>query len=202
LAVKIFISYRREDSSGHAGRIRDQLVREFGRDLLFMDVDNIPLGKNFIRILREAVASCDVLLPIIGPNWLSARDEANNRRLDDRKDFVRIEIATALQRKINVIPILLDNAKFPKAEQLPKDLKRLVQYNGLYVRHATFDSDMRKLIDGLKDLDLPFPWTAECHQRYDVLGIVELGEFVVVLTPPRVVGSTVVKKGLATRKRD
>lgn len=79
MVAKVFISYRRDDSAGHAGRVHDRLEREFGRDLLFMDVDAIPLGANFVKVLADEVAKCDVLLAIIGPGWLDARDEAGNR---------------------------------------------------------------------------------------------------------------------------
>ena len=120
---KLFISYRRDDSAGHAGRVHDRLEREFGRDLLFMDVDAIPPGANFVKVLGEEVAKCDVLLAIIGPNWLELRDEDGNRRVDNPHDFVRIEIAAALQRNIQVIPILLDGAKLPKVAQLPDELR-------------------------------------------------------------------------------
>jgi hypothetical protein len=150
MATKVFISYRRDDSAGHAGRVHDRLEREFGRDLLFMDVDGVPLGVNFVKVLSDEVAKCDVLLAVIGPNWLNARDEDGNRRLDNPHDFVRIEIGAALQRNILVIPILLDGAKVPKANQLPKDLEELSIRNGLDVRHASFQNDMDKLIRGLK----------------------------------------------------
>jgi formylglycine-generating enzyme required for sulfatase activity len=148
--VKLFISYRHDDSAGHAGRVHDRLVQSFGRDLLFMDVDTIPLGVDFIKVLREEVAKCDVLLAVIGTHWLDARDEEGNRRLDSATDFVRIEVATALQRGIPVIPILLDGAKIPKVQQLPKDLEGLAARNGLDVRHASFHQDIDKLIAGLK----------------------------------------------------
>jgi WD40 repeat protein len=150
MAAKVFISYRRDDSAGQAGRIQDRLEREFGRDLLFMDVDAIPLGMNFVKVLHEEVAKCGVLLAVIGPNWLDARDEDGNRRLDNPTDFVRLEIAAALQRDIPVIPILLDGARVPKAAQLPKDLEELALRNGLDVRHASFHYDMDKLVGGLK----------------------------------------------------
>jgi formylglycine-generating enzyme required for sulfatase activity len=152
MAAKVFISYRRDDSAGHAGRVHDRLEREFGSDLLFMDVDAIPLGVNFIKVLRDEVARCDVLLAVIGPNWLDAHDDEGNRRLDNPGDFLRIEIATALQHDIPVIPILLDSARMPKASQLPEDLKELSVRNGLDVRHASFHADMDKLIRGLKNL--------------------------------------------------
>jgi TIR domain len=150
MTAKVFISYRRGDSAGYAGRVRDRLERELGRDLLFMDVDAIPLGTNFSKVLHEEVAKCGVLLAVIGPNWPDARDEHGSRRLDDPNDFVRIEIAAALQRNVPVIPILLDGATIPKANQLPKDLKELASRNGMEIRHASFHDDMNRLIRGLK----------------------------------------------------
>src|SRR5262249_36305011 len=150
MATKVFISYRRDESAGHAGRVHDRLEREFGRDLLFMDVDAVPLGVNFVKVLSEEVAKCDVLLAVIGPNWLNARDEDGNRRLDNPHDFVRIEIGAALQRTIPVIPILLDGAKVPKPSQLPKELEELSLRNGLDVRHVSFHNDIDKLVRSLK----------------------------------------------------
>jgi TIR domain len=150
MAGRIFISYRREDSAGSAGRVHDRLLGEFGPDLLFMDVDAVPLGVNFVKALREEVAKCDVLLAVIGPNWVDIRDEHGNRRLDHPGDFVRVEIAAALQRDIPVIPILLDGSRIPKAEQLPAELQELSVRNGLDVRHASFRNDMDKLVRGLK----------------------------------------------------
>jgi ribosomal protein L7/L12 len=152
MAAKIFICYRRDDSAGHTGRVHDRLEREFGRDLLVMDVDAIPLGMNFAKFLRDEVAKCGVLLAVMGPRWLDMRDEDGSRRVDNPTDFVRIEIATALQRDIPVIPILLDGARVPKADQLPEDLGELALRNGLDVRHASFHDDMNKLIRGLRSL--------------------------------------------------
>jgi TIR domain len=151
MAAKVFISYRRADSAGYSGRVMDRLDRELGRDLVFMDVDAIPLGTNFTKVLHEEVAKCRVLLAVIGPNWLDARDEHGNRRLDNPNDFVRIEIAAALQRSIPVIPLLLDGARIPKADELPEDLKELALRNGMEVRHASFQDDMNRLIRGLKE---------------------------------------------------
>jgi two-component system response regulator ChvI len=148
--AKIFISYRRDDSAGSAGRVHDRLTSEFGRDLLFMDVDAIPLGVDFVKVLREEVAKCDVLIAVIGPNWLNASDKSGNRRLSDPNDFLRVEIAAALQRDIPVIPILLDGASVPVAGELPENLKGLAVRNGLVVRHASFHSDMDKLVRSLK----------------------------------------------------
>ena len=150
MAAKVFISYRRDDSAGHAGRVRDRLERELGHNLLFMDVDAIPLGTNFSKVLHEEVAKCGVLLAVIGPNWPDARDGEGKRRLDDPNDFVHIEVAAALHRDIPVIPILLDGSRIPKASELPDDLKELASRNGLDVRHASFHQDMDRLIGALK----------------------------------------------------
>jgi TIR domain len=149
MATEVFLCYRRDDSAGYTGRIEDRLRRDLG-DILFVDVDAVPLGVNFVKYLREEVARCAVLLAVIGSRWLDARDEDGKRRLDDSNDFVRVEIGAALQRNISVIPLLVDGVKIPRANQLPKDLKELAVRNALEVRHASFHSDMDKLIKDLK----------------------------------------------------
>jgi hypothetical protein len=149
MAARVFISYRRDDIAGQAGRVSDRLAQEFGHDSLFMDVDAIPLGVNFAKVLDEEVAKCDVLLAIIGPDWLGDKD--GHRRLDNPHDYVRIEVAAALKRDIPVIPLLIDGAQIPKADQLPDNLKDLALRNGLNVRHASFHNDIDKLIQFLKE---------------------------------------------------
>jgi hypothetical protein len=100
----VFISYRRQETSGMAGRIYDRLVDRFGDDRVFMDVDTIELGDDFVEVITRAVGSCDVLLAVVGPHWLTATDRDGRRRLDDPRDIVRLEIAAALERDIRVIP--------------------------------------------------------------------------------------------------
>ena len=167
MAGKVFISYRRDDSSGHAGRVHDRLQREFGHDLLFMDVDGIPLGANFVKVLGEEVVKCDALLAMIGPGWLDAHDENGKRRLENPDDFVRIEIGTALKRGIPVIPILLEGTRIPKADQLPEDLKELAVRNGLDVRHASFPQDMERLVRALKGIQPPQGVASTIPSRVD-----------------------------------
>lgn len=147
---RVFLSYRREDSAAATGRLSDTLVAKLGDGNVFMDVDGIPLGVDFIERLRDEVSSCAALLAIIGPRWLEIVDEAGGRRLDDPNDFVRVEIAAALQRNIPVIPILLDGTKIPRADRLPVDLKLLPRRNGLDVRQSSFHSDVARLITELK----------------------------------------------------
>jgi hypothetical protein len=144
---KIFISYRREDDAGQAGRISDLLESEFE---IFMDVDAIRFGVDFVEAINEAVAKCDVLIAVIGRDWLDTRDEAGDRRLDNPNDFVRVEVAAALARQIPVIPILVDGAKIPKPAQLPTDLQQLARRNALDLRNAAFRADMGRLVQQLK----------------------------------------------------
>jgi TIR domain len=151
MASKIFINYRREDSIAIAGRLHDRLAEAFGRDNLFMDVDNIPVGINFEEHLKNQVAACDAVLSVIGPNWLIAKDEADQRRIDKPDDFVAIEIAAALARNILVIPVLVDGTRMPKASELPDSLKPLALRNAIQVRNTNFGSDAEQLITKVRE---------------------------------------------------
>jgi hypothetical protein len=148
---KIFINYRREDSIAIAGRLYDRLAEAFGRNNLFIDVDNIPVGMNFEEYLHKQVAACDVVVSLIGPNWLNAKDETNQRRLDQPDDFVAIEIAAALARNILVIPVLVDGTHMPKASELPDSLKPLALRNAIQVRNTNFGSDVGQLIIKMRE---------------------------------------------------
>lgn len=106
----IFISYRRADAEGWAGRLSDSLKVELGRVNIFRDIDDIPPGVEFDTYIAEAVGSCDVLIALIGPRWLNVTDKSGQRRLDDPNDFIRLEIATALKRNVRVIPALVGDA--------------------------------------------------------------------------------------------
>jgi len=145
----IFISYRREDAEGQAGRLFDDLVRHFGEDSVFMDVAGIEPGRDFRRVIDEHVASCGMLLAMIGKTWIDATDESGRRRLEDPMDFVRLETASALKRDIPVVPVLVHGARMPRAEQLPKDLAELAFRNGVELTHARWDSDVQVLVKAL-----------------------------------------------------
>jgi len=148
----IFISYRREDSAGYAGRLFSDLQRRFGPELVFMDVAGIGLGQDFRKVVDRQVSGCDVLLAIVGKGWVDARNAASERRLDDAKDFVRLEIGAALKRDIAVIPVLVDGAGVPRAEELPADLEPLAWRHGMELRHARWDDDVGELIAALEKL--------------------------------------------------
>ena len=122
---RIFISYRRSDSQDATGRIHDRLDMYFGPDVTFRDIDRLHPGADFPQELNRALAQCALVVAVIGDRWLDAVLKDGTRRLDDPKDLVRIELATALSRGIPVIPVLTGNAGMPGAEQLPPDLERL-----------------------------------------------------------------------------
>ena len=150
MAGTIFINYRREDSISTAGRLRDRLAQAFGEKNLFMDVDSIPAGVDFLKYLDKQVAACDVILVVIGKNWLDSKDESGRRRLDNPDDFVAVEIAAALARDIRVIPVLVDEARLPKADKLPDPIKLLVRRNAVEVRNTQFGRDADALIEKIR----------------------------------------------------
>jgi len=147
---RIFISYRRADSAGYAGRIYDRLTAHFGEDAVFMDVDTIEAGLDFVEVLQNAVQSCDVLVALIGRRWLDSKDAEGKRRLDNPEDFVRVEIAAALERDIRVIPVLVDGVPMPLSIELPSILKSLTRRNALQVNHPSFNADAQRLISQLE----------------------------------------------------
>jgi hypothetical protein len=146
----IFISYRRDDSPHAAGRLYDHLAQSFSRDQLFMDIDAIEPGLDFLKVIKEKVSGCEVLLAVIGPRWSAARNEDGTRRLDDPNDFVRLEIEAALERDVRVIPVLVDGAPIPKASELPQTLQSLVRRNAIHIAHDRFAADATGLVAALK----------------------------------------------------
>jgi hypothetical protein len=142
----VFISYRREDSEGQARALSLELVRMLGQESVFMDVDSIALGRDFREVLHERLGSCAVMIALIGPGWLNAKNSTGTRRIDSPSDYVRQELAAALKRDIPVIPVLLQGAQVPPPEQLPDDLKDLSYRNGFELGHGTWDSDVREMV--------------------------------------------------------
>src|SRR5262245_4768509 len=127
----VFISYRREDSSGHADRLYDRLQDHFGPEHVFMDIDTIETGLDFVEHIEETIAKTAIVLVVIGKSWIAIRNENNERRLDQPEDFVRLEIEAALKKQIRTIPVLVRNATMPKSDQLPETLIKLARLNAL-----------------------------------------------------------------------
>jgi hypothetical protein len=156
----IFISYRRDDSEGEAGRLYDDLIREFGSKNVFMDVAGIRPGVDFVQAIEANVADCGVLLAIVGPTWATITNGAGLRRLDDPSDFVALEIASALKREVPVIPVLVHGAKMPGQDQLPESLKSFSHRNSVEISHARWPSDVQLLIEALNSYVVPNKETA------------------------------------------
>ena len=152
----LFLNYRRDDSAGHAGRLFDRLEKHYGRGSVFMDVSGkIEPGEPFHKAIERAVESCDVLLAVIGQQWVTGTNRAGKRRIDDPADFVRLEIAKALQRNIRVIPVLVQRASMPAFDDLPPDLQPLTQNQAVELTDSRWDFDVSQLIAGLDRLLRP-----------------------------------------------
>jgi hypothetical protein len=162
-ANDIFISYRRADVPFAAGRLGDVLSHEFGDRLIFRDIDDIEAGVDFTQTLNQALASCKVLLVLMGNGWLNAAG-ARGRRLDDPHDWVRQEIAHALQRDVRVIPVLLEQAQMPSEADLPDDLKALCRRQAVPLSDARWQSDVAHLVAALRVSIAPTPAAADLRE--------------------------------------
>ncbi len=144
---RIFISYRRQDAAYPAGWLYDRLAERFGPERIFKDVDSIELGDDFVETITNAVGSCDILLALVGQEWLDIAGSNGTRRLDDPDDFVRIEIEAALARKVLLIPVLVDGVTMPTADQLPPSIAPLVRRQALELSPNRFKADTDRLLD-------------------------------------------------------
>ena len=182
----IFISYRRDDSAGYARAIYDQFVQHFSSQRVFIDVDAIEPGLPFDEAIEGAVAKCDILLAIIGRRWLDRQTDTTSR-LNDPKDFVRLEIAAALSRNVRVIPVLLDGASMPTEEQLPEPLRALARRNAIEVSNSRFKSDVARLITAVSKAlgrpassTIPAPFGA-ISMLHLVIGLLAVGVLLLLI---------------------
>lgn len=143
----IFVSYRRDDTAGHAGRLADRLVEHFGRNRIFVDIDTIEPGEDFVTVIENAVGSCEILIAVIGQKWLSG---SGSGQLDNPNNFVRLEIGTALRRNIRVVPVLVQRATMPKPQDLPEDLVKLTRRNAIELSDLRWQTDVDQLIGVLE----------------------------------------------------
>lgn len=141
----IFISYRREDSSKAAERIYSALTKYFKEELVFIDVSSTPDAADFRKVIEGRLIECDVLIAVIGNKWLAATDKSGRPRIELRSDFVRREITIALSRSIQVIPVLVDEAQMPSAEQVPRSLRNLTFRQALQIGEGNFDEGVQRL---------------------------------------------------------
>src|SRR5262245_57652743 len=152
--AKVFISYRRDDSFAYAHAIRARLIQHLSNDQVFMDVNTIESGVDFERVIEKAVGECDVLVALIGKRWIGG-EVGGASRLDNPKDYVRLEISTALARDIRVIPVLVDGATMPNMDSLPTTVQPITHRNEIEISTTRFDYDVDRLISAIcKILDL------------------------------------------------
>lgn len=151
MSERIFISYRRDDSRGYAGRLQSDLSRRFANEAVYRDVETPP-GVDFGEHIRSLVDRCNVVLAIIGPGWLDARDRDGRRRLDDPMDWVRVELERALVLEdVDVIPVLVDGAQIPRSEELPPALAALCRRNAFELSDRRWAYDVEQLASHLDD---------------------------------------------------
>ena len=162
---RIFISYRRDETAYPAGWLYNRLAAQYGSGQIFKDIDSIELGDDFVQVITTAVGSCDVLLALIGKQWLTITDEHGRRRLDAPDDFVRLEIEAALKRNVRVIPILIDGARMPRADELPRSLVSLGRRHALELSPSRFEFDTGRLLKVL-DTTLAESRTAQDDPAY------------------------------------
>ena len=148
----IFLSYRRDDSSGYAGRLFDNLAETFGRERVFMDIETLEPGMDFVTGIDRAIASCGAVIAMIGPNWINAKNADGHRRLEDPNDFIRLEITSALTRDVRVIPVLVHNARMPPEQELPEALRPLCRLQACEISDNRWEFDAHRLIEVLGPL--------------------------------------------------
>ncbi len=151
----IFISYRRDDTSGYAGRLYDQISAHIGADHVFMDVADIGPGSDFVEVIEKQVGTCDALIALIGKNWLTVKDDQSRPRIGNSDDFVSIEILAALKRNVEVIPVLVGGAKMPLQRELPESLQPLARRQALSLSDTNFARDVQDLIAALERTGTP-----------------------------------------------
>lgn len=147
---QIFISYRRQDAAGAAGRLQEGLAARFGRDAVFFDMESLTPGANFADAMRQAVETCKLMVIVIGPHWASATGPDGRRRMDDPHDFIRAEVAAGLRFDRPILPVLVDGAQMPRASDLPEDLRALTHFNALVLGHRDWQGDLGLLGDAVE----------------------------------------------------
>lgn len=158
----IFINYRKDDSSWNALALYNELQKYFPKETLFKDFNTIRPGDDFVESIQKALSHCNVLLVVMSKNWLEVKDKNGNRRISDPDDLVRIEIATAIERSIQVIPVLFDNIPMPTSSDLPENLRSLPRRQFVEIETTRFEADVKKLADAIKEL---MPTETQQHQQ-------------------------------------
>lgn len=143
----IFISYRREDSEGWAGRLAEKLQNEFGKDVVFYDYDSIEPSYDWKAVVREGLRQCKLLIAVIGPKWMISTNASGTRRLDDPADLLRFELSTALQKGVPILPLLVGKAQLPRSEDLPREIQDILKYQALELQSRNAGKGMESIME-------------------------------------------------------
>ncbi|HMA73912.1 MAG TPA: toll/interleukin-1 receptor domain-containing protein [Xanthobacteraceae bacterium] len=154
MSQSIFVSYRRDDVDHFAGRLVDSISAKIPGVKVFMDVDSIRFGADFVEVLWEQLASCRAMILVIGPSWL-AQDQGGKSRLDDPDDFVRLEIETAIKRNVPIVPVLVDGAAMPKENEIPASVRSIRRRHHVSIDHESYSAILPGLVSQLTDLVRP-----------------------------------------------
>ncbi len=149
--LSVFISYRRQDSQPQANGLYDGLSHRLPDARIFMDIDSIPAGVDFQEHIQGEIEGCDVVLVLIGEDWL-AHDGSGERRIDNPEDLVRLEVAAALERRIPTVPVLVEGARMPRSDELPADVARLARINAIEVSDSRWRGDLERVTRVIRDL--------------------------------------------------
>lgn len=171
--MRVFLSYRRDDTGGRAGRLFDALATRYGHDAVFQDVNTVEPGTNFVQQVEAAIRSSDAVLVVIGPRWLSSTAPEGGRRVDQPDDFVRRELAVALDAEVRVVPVLVDGATLPLAGDLPDELVPLLERQAVGIDDVSWRHDVDALIRSLEGD--PQPTAQPGRRRMTTSGFVTLG---------------------------
>lgn len=163
---KIFISYRREDTSGESGRLKDKLEQIFGKENIFYDVETLEAGLNFDQSIAKALSESKVLLAMIGPHWLRVTDAEGKPRIMKSQDWVRKEISLAIQKDLRVIPILVNGAKMPDSSELPEDLQEFALKHAQEISSSRWNYDVGELVKLLERIVEPKPKPPTDQERH------------------------------------
>ena len=183
--MKLFVSYRRDDTGGRAGRLVDALVAQFGARNVFQDVDAMALGQDFRAQVEAAIATSDAVLIVIGQDWLGIDGAGGGRRIDHEDDFVRLEVSVALSLGVSVIPVLVDGAMLPTHDELPDNLSQMLGRQAVTIRDTSWHQDVDDVIRRLKGEERP----TTPARRWPLLAAVGLLILVVVFVVAAVVRS-------------
>jgi hypothetical protein len=165
--AEVFINYRTGDGEWPAAFLDDKFKRRFGADRVFRDATSLEAGRDFRPALRQRLERCTVLVVIIGPDWLTARDASGRRRLDNPEDYVRMEIEESLKRKIRVIPITLNDVRLPLADELPKEIADLAHRQSRVFRSRNYEQDFEQITS---IIDEEIPRATENHDAVPAAG--------------------------------